>query len=111
MISLAKNWSIKLLEKNKASFILFFIKFKKQIMLNKELKNILIKYSKTKKINKEEALLIRTIVIDNLKMVGIGSLCIIPIPGSTFIIIFLINSAKKIGVNFTPSQFENDIDK
>lgn len=106
-IILSKSWSGRLMTKHKKNFVLFFEKLKKQFAYNDEIRSIIIKYGKTKSLTPEESAKVKTIVTDTLKMVGIGSLFAIPIPGSTFIMIFLMNSAKKLGIDLIPSQFKD----
>lgn len=97
---------LNLIEKKK-EFKDFFINIKNTFTNNKELKNIIIKYYNGEEITESDNKLLKTIIIDNLKIVGLGSLSIVsmPIPGSTFLILILIKGAQKLGIDLRPSEF------
>lgn len=99
------SWNLDILTKYKSKFNEFFIKLKQQIEFNKQLKDIFLKYTKGNQLTKEEIDTVKIITIDTLKLIGLGSIALAPIPGGILIMIFLINSAKKIGIDLIPSQF------
>lgn len=92
---------------NKNKFYKFFINIKKTVQNNKEISSIMKKYYNRETITEEENKLLKRIIIDNLKLVGVGTLSILtfPIPGSTFFVLFLIKGAKKFNIDLMPSEF------
>jgi len=107
VLKLANGWSSNLITKYNKQFKDFFIKLKNQLEFNDDAREILIHYTKNGSITKEDAKKLKQISKDTLKLVGLGSLIILPIPGSTLLMIFLINSAKKVGIDLIPSKFKN----
>ena len=107
VLKLTNGWSSNLITKYNKQFKDFFIKLKNQLEFNDDVREILIHYTKNGSITKEDAKKLKEISKDTLKLVGLGSLIILPIPGSTLLMIFLINSAKKVGVDLIPSKFKN----
>jgi len=107
VLKLANGWSSNLITKYNKQFKDFFIKLKNQLEFNDDAREILIHYTKNGSITKEDAKKLKEISKDTLKLVGLGSLIILPIPGSTLLMIFLINSAKKVGIDLIPSKFKN----
>lgn len=103
-----KTWNSGILNKYKLKFVEFFDKLKNQFKHNQQSRQILKDYINNGSITKEQAELLKQITVDNLKLVGLGSLAILPIPGGTLLMILLVNSAKKIGINLIPSQFESN---
>ncbi len=101
-----ETWGSDLLNKFKDQFKVFFTKLKHQFEYNSKANKILGSWAKTGNISKEDADELKTITIDTLKMAGLGSIAIMPIPGGTLLMVFLINSAKHLGINLLPSQFE-----
>lgn len=86
-------------------FKMFFFKLKEQIEFNNQLKDIFIKWSKGTELSSDELSLVRLIVIDTLKMVGLGSILLTPIPGGIILMTFIIKTSKKFGINLIPSKF------
>ncbi len=107
VLKLTNGWSSNLITKYNKQFKDFFIKLKNQLEFNDDAREILMHYTKNGSITKEDAKKLKEISKDTLKLVGLGSLIILPIPGSTLLMIFLINSAKKVGVDLIPSKFKN----
>lgn len=107
VLKIANGWSSNLIIKYKKQFKDFFIKLKNQLEYNDDAREILIHYTKNGSITKEDAAKLKQISIDTLKLVGLGSLIILPIPGGTLLMVFLINSAKKIGIDLIPTKFKN----
>jgi len=107
VLKIANGWSSNLIIKYKKQFKDFFIKLKNQLEYNDDAREILIHYTKNGSITKEDAGKLKQISIDTLKLVGLGSLIILPIPGGTLLMVFLINSAKKIGIDLIPTKFKN----
>ena len=97
---------------NKEKFKIFFQNLKNTFSNNKEIKTLLLKYKQDKKLSTEEKLILKKILSDNLKLIGIGSITAItfPIPMSTLLIAFLIKNAKKLGIDIIPSEFKKDVE-
>lgn len=95
---------------NKEKFKIFFQNLKNTFSNNKEIKTLLLKYKQDKKLSTEEKLILKKILSDNLKLIGIGSITAItfPIPMSTLLIAFLIKNANKLGIDIIPSEFKKD---
>ena len=115
LFSLQSGWSNKLLTKYKSEFTQFFINLKNHFVSNKNANRILKNYVKNKTLTKEESEELKLLIKDNLKFVGLGSLALLPIPGATFLMLFLINSAKKLNIDLVPTEFKkykskNDIE-
>lgn len=108
LFSLQSGWSNKLLTKYKSEFTQFFINLKNHFVSNKNTNKIFKNYIKNKKLTIEESDELKLLIKDNLKFVGLGSLAILPIPGSTFLMLFLINSAKKLNIDLVPTEFKKD---
>lgn len=108
LFSLQSGWSNKLITKYKSEFTQFFINLKNHFVSNKNANRILKNYVKNKTLTVEESNELKLLIKDNLKFVGLGSLAILPIPGSTFLMLFLINSAKKLNIDLVPTEFKKD---
>lgn len=102
-----ERWFDSVVNKYKNEFKEFFIKLKKQFKYNANGRRIMSEYVKTKHISKEDQVILKTIITDTLKMVGLGGI-VIPIPGGVALVMLLITMAKKFNVDILPSQFEND---
>lgn len=109
VLKLANGWSSNLIIKYKNQFKEFFIKLKNQLEFNDDAREIIANYTKNGSISKEESQKLKQIATDTLKLVGLGSLIILPIPGGTLLMLFLINSAKKVGIDLVPSKFKKEI--
>jgi len=103
-----EGWNNDILNKYKKQFNEFFIKLKEQFEYNSKANTILLNYLKTGTITKDETVELKTIITDTLKMVGLGSIALLPIPGGTLLMLYLINSAKKLGIDIIPSKFNNN---
>lgn len=92
----------------KKEFTQFFTNIKKTFSNNKHLSDVLKKYYSKEKLTVEDNILLKKVIKDNLKLVGIGTLSILsfPIPGSTILMLFLIKGSKKIGIDLVPSEFK-----
>lgn len=108
LLFINKKWSIDIINKYKHEFKLFFYNLKKQFKYNDTARDILIKYIKTKNITSDDSDTLKQIIKDTLKMVGLGTIAIAPIPGGVLLMMFLINGAKKLNINLIPSQFESN---
>lgn len=102
-----EGWTSDLLIKFKDKFKDFFKKLKHQLEYNSSANSILVSWAKTGKLSAEESKELKNISVDTLKMVGLSSIALMPIPGGTLLMIFLINSAKQIGIDLIPSKFES----
>ncbi len=100
-----EGWTSSLLSKYKDKFVEFFTKLKHQFQYNATARSILKEYITTGAISKADAIELKTITADLLKMVGLGS--IVALPGGMLLMLFLINSAKYLGIDLIPSHFEN----
>lgn len=101
-----ESWSNNLIDKFKDKFKLFFNNLKHQLEYNKEANDILLSWIKNGKLTNKEAETLKIISLDTLKLVGLGSVALMPIPGGTLLMLFLIKSAKYVGINLIPSKFE-----
>lgn len=110
VLKITRGWSSKLLKKYNKQFKEFFINLKNQFQHNDEAREILAHYAKTGTLTKEESKKLKDISYDILKMVGLGSLIILPIPGGTLLMLFLVNSAKKLGIDLLPTKFKKEDD-
>lgn len=97
--------------KYKEEFKEMFKNFKIAIQNNKKLKNIFLKYYNGETITTADNYILRKVLKDNLKLVGLGSLTILsfPLPGSSFLIMFLIKGAQKLGINLIPTHVGDDL--
>lgn len=111
VIMIKEGWVVDLMNKFKDQFKQFFIKLKHQFEYNVQANKILATWAKTGHISKEQADELKTISVDTLKMVGLGGIALMPIPGGTMLMIFLVNSAKYVGIDLIPSHFEVNQDK
>lgn len=109
-ILLKEGLSLEFLNKSKSKFIDFFKKLKNQLEFNNQLGSIFLKYSKGSQLTPDELSQVKLIVTDTMKLIGLGSIALAPIPGGTILMLFLINSAKKLGIDLIPSQFNNKKD-
>lgn len=109
IILLKEGWSLDLLNKYKSKFTDFFKKLKNQIEFNNQLGSIFIKYSKGIQLTPEELSQVKLIATDTMKLIGLGSIALSPIPGGTILMLFLINSAKKLGIDLIPSHFQTEL--
>jgi len=107
IILVKEGWANNLLTKYKDKFVEFFKKLKHQFEYNATARDILREYIKTGSITKEDSKELKTISTDLLKMVGLSSIALIPIPGGILLMLFLINSAKNVGIDLIPSHFES----
>lgn len=103
-----EGWAGDLLNKYKKQFREFFAKLKKQFAFNDSAREIIADYIRTGELTKEEAQQLKTIVRDTLKLVGLGVVALNPLPGGTLLLLFIINSAKRLGIDIIPSQFVKD---
>jgi len=104
---ISEGWAGDLLTKYKKQFNIFFAKLKKQFAFNDSAREIIADYIRTGELTKEEAQQLKIIVRDTLKLVGLGVIALNPLPGGTLLLIFIINSAKRLGIDIIPSQFIN----
>lgn len=84
----------------------FLIDIKKEASETKEATLIIEKYIKVGNITDKEEVLLKTQLIDSLKIVGV----IIPfvlIPGASILMPILIKVAKKHDINILPTAFNN----
>lgn len=106
LLVITEGWTSNFLKTNIDKFKNFFIKLKDQFKYNSTANQIVYNYLKTGTISKHDSQELKTICIDTLKLVGLGSIAI-PIPGGSILLLFLINSAKKLKIDILPSHFEN----
>lgn len=102
---ITEGWAGDLLTKYKTQFKDFFVKLKKQFAFNDSAREIIADYIRTGDLTKEEAQQLKIIVRDTLKLVGLGVVALNPLPGGTLLLLFIINSAKRLGIDIVPSQF------
>lgn len=105
---ISENFGSSLIDKYNDKFKKFFYKLKEQIESNQKLSSIFSDFIKTRKITKEQYIEIKTIVYDDFKLVGLGSLLLLPLPGSTLLMLFLINQSKRLGINLLPTKFNEN---
>jgi hypothetical protein len=103
---ISEGWTGNLLKKYKVQFKDFFIKLKEQFKHNVKLRDIYLAYNKSGMLTSEQASILKEIVSDNLKMVGLGGIAMLP--GGSLLMIFLIKSAKKFGIDIIPSKFHKE---
>jgi hypothetical protein len=102
-----ERWFESIVNKYKNEFKLFFINLKKQFKFNANARRIILTYMKTKKISNDDQIILKIIITDSLKMVGLGGI-VIPIPGGVVLVTLLISMSKKFNIDILPSQFEKE---
>lgn len=102
-----EGWATDLLSKYRDKFKDFFLKLKHQFQYNAKAKQILVNYVSTGSISRSDATELKNMSTDILKMVGLGAIALMPIPGGVLLMLFLINSAKHLGIDLIPSHFES----
>lgn len=95
--------------KVKEKIKLFLNNVKTQFTYNKQARTILYVYMTTGIITEEQNKILKNIIADNLKIVGLSSAFILP--GGSLILPVLFRLAKKYNINILPSQFNNKNDK
>lgn len=104
---ISEGWTNRTLGKYKKQFKDFFIKLKNQFKHNKQLRDIVLVYLRSGTLTKEQSEILKEIIYDNLKMAGLGGITLLP--GGSLLMVFLIKSAKKLGIDIIPSQFHEEI--
>lgn len=85
---------------------MFFNILKKEYGDTKDLLPIIRKFIKTKTLSKQEKEIFQQQMKDNLKLLGLGAIAAIPIPGTMMLIPVIIQVAKKFKINLLPDVKE-----
>lgn len=107
---LNEKWFDSIITKYRNEFKQFFINLKKQFKHNANARRIIATYIKTNKISHEDQIILKRVITDSLKMVGLGGI-VIPIPGGVALVVLLVKMAKKLNIDLLPSQFEKEPEK
>lgn len=100
------EWMKALLNMSEVQSKLFFGTIKKEYGDTKDLLPILRKFIKTGSISEEEKKIFRKQMKDNLKLLGLGAIAAIPLPGTMLMIPVIIELAKKFNINLLPENTE-----
>ena len=106
VVMINEKWFADFINKYKKEAKQFFMLLKKQFKYNANGRRIISQYMKNKEISKEDAQELKTIVRDAMKMVGLGTIGMLPVPGATALMILLIKTAKKLNIDIVPSQMK-----
>ena len=102
------EWFRALSNMTEAQAQMFFGVLKKEYGDTKDLLPLIRKFMKTKTLSKTEKEIFRTQMKDNLKLLGLGAIAAIPIPGTMLLIPVIIQVAKKFNVNLLPEVKEEN---
>jgi|LakMenE18May11ns_1017448.scaffolds.fasta_scaffold9957195_2 hypothetical protein len=100
------EWMKALLNMTDVQSQLFFGTLKKEYGDTKDLLPIIRKFIKTGKLTDEEKKTFRKQMKDNLKLLGLGAIAAIPLPGTMLMIPVIIELAKKVNINLLPENTE-----
>lgn len=103
---ITESWTNRVIGKYKNEFKQFFIKLKNQFKYNADLKDIARVYINSGTLTKEQSATLKEIISDNLKMLGLGG--IVMLPAGTILMMVLLKSAKKLGIDLLPSKFVDE---
>jgi hypothetical protein len=98
------EWMKALLNMTDVQSQLFFGTIKKEYGDTKDLLPIIRKFIKTKKLTDDEKKIFRKQMKDNLKLLGLGAIAAIPLPGTMLMIPVIIELAKKFNINLLPEN-------
>ena len=101
------EWFRVLLNMSEAQAQMFFGILKKEYGDTKNLLPIIRKYLKTKSLSSQEKEMFQQQIKDNLKILGLGAIAAIPIPGTMLLIPVIIQLAKKFNINLLPEVTED----
>jgi len=85
---------------------MFFNILKKEYGDTKDLLPLIRKFIKTKTLSKNEKEIFQKQMKDNLKLLGLGAIAAIPIPGTMLLIPVIVQLAKKFNINLLPDVKE-----
>lgn len=94
----------KYVNRYKGELKLFIKKLREQFKHNKQARTILLAYSKSGTLTKEQSDILKDIARDVLKIVGLGG--IVVLPGGSLLMVFILKLAKILKVDVIPSQFK-----
>lgn len=105
------EWFRVLSNMTEAQAQMFFGILKKEYGDTKDLLPLIRKFMKTKTLSKDEKEIFQKQMKDNLKLLGLGAIAAIPIPGTMLLIPVIIQVAKKFNVNLLPEvKEENELE-
>jgi hypothetical protein len=88
---------------------MFFNILKKEYGDTKDLLPLIRKFIKTKTLSKNEKEIFQKQMKDNLKLLGLGAIAAIPIPGTMLLIPVIVQLAKKFNINLLPDVKEEKL--
>ena len=100
------EWFRVLLNMTEVQTQMFFDILRKEYGDTKDLLPIIQKYIKTKNLTDEEKKIFQTQMKDTMKLVGLGAIAAIPLPGTMLLIPVIIQLAKKFNINLLPEVKE-----
>lgn len=102
------EWMRVLLNMSQQQTDMFFDTIKKEYGDTKDLLPIIQKYIKTRKLTASEKSIFQKQMKDNAKLLGLGAIAAIPIPGTMLMIPVIIQLAKKFNINLLPENVDSE---
>jgi len=100
------DWFRMLSNMTEVQIQMFFNILKKEYGDTKDLLPLIRKFIKTKTLSKNEKEIFQKQMKDNLKLLGLGAIAAIPIPGTMLLIPVIVQLAKKFNINLLPDVKE-----
>ena len=100
------DWFRMLSNMTEVQIQMFFNILKKEYGDTKDLLPLIRKFIKTKTLSKNEKEIFQKQIKDNLKLLGLGAIAAIPIPGTMLLIPVIVQLAKKFNINLLPDVKE-----
>lgn len=100
------EWLRVLLNMTEVQTQMFFDIIRKEYGDTKDLLPIIQKFIKTKNLTPEEKKIFQTQMKDTMKLLGLGAIAAIPLPGTMLLIPVIIQLAKKFNINLLPEVKE-----
>ena len=100
------EWMRVLLNMTEVQGEMFFNILKKEYGDTKDLLPLIRKYMKTKSLTDEEKKMFQKQMKDTFKLMGLGAIAAIPVPGTMLLIPVIIQAAKKFNINLLPEADE-----
>ena len=103
------DWFRMLSNMTEVQIQMFFNILKKEYGDTKDLLPLIRKFIKTKTLSKNEKEIFQKQMKDNLKLLGLGAIAAIPIPGTMLLIPVIVQLAKKFNINLLPDVKEENL--
>ena len=103
------DWFRMLSNMTEVQIQMFFNILKKEYGDTKDLLPLIRKFIKTKTLSKNEKEIFQKQMKDNLKLLGLGAIAAIPIPGTMLLIPVIVQLAKKFNINLLPDVKEEKL--